>query len=65
MAADNDRSIASSNCFQIFMAAGCELGVAEIDDKGSVKTSTVPFNETFFTGYRRNVVTPNQVTLLR
>ena len=43
------------------MAAGCELSVAEIDDKGSVKQSTVPFNETFFTGYRRNVLTQNQV----
>ena len=44
------------------MAAGCELSVAEIDDKGSVKQSTVPFNETFFTGYRRNVLTQNQVS---
>jgi hypothetical protein len=45
------------------MAAGSELAVAEIDDKGTIKRATIPFNETFFTGYRRNVIASHQVRL--
>lgn len=45
----------------IFMAAGCELEVGELDEKGAVKTVLIPFDHTFFTGYRRNVVQPHQV----
>ncbi len=43
------------------MAAGCELEVAEISEKGSIVKNTIPFDATFFTGYRKNVIAPHQV----
>ena len=43
------------------MAAGCQLEVAEICAKGTVAKFVVPFDATFFTGYRRNVIASHQV----
>ncbi len=43
------------------MAAGCELDVAEINEKGTIIKNTIPFDETFYTGYRKNVIAPHQV----
>ena len=45
------------------MAAGCELEVAEICEKGNITKSTIPIDATFFTGYRRNVIASHQVLL--
>ena len=45
------------------MAAGCELDVAEINDKGVIVKNTIPFDATFFTGYRKNVIAPHQVLI--
>ena len=42
----------------IFMAAGCELEVGSVRGKFSV-----PFDENFYTGYRRNVVKPDELLL--
>ena len=47
--------------FQIFMAAGCELEVAEVNEKGAIVKDTIQFDSTFFTGYRKNVIAPYQV----
>ena len=44
------------------MAAGCTLEVAEMCEKGlAVEKSIIPFDSTFFTGYRRNVIISHQV----
>ena len=43
------------------MAAGCQLEVAEISDKGTTVKTVIPFDATFFTGYRRNVIASHQV----
>jgi len=47
----------------IFMAAGCELEVGELDEKGYIKTNLIPFDHTFFTGYRQNVIQAHQVLI--
>jgi xanthine dehydrogenase/oxidase len=43
------------------MAAGCELDVAEINEKGTIVKNTIPFDATFFTGYRKNVIAAHQI----
>ena len=46
----------------IFMAAGCNLAVASLNaDTGSIFNRTVQMDHTFFTGYRKNVLRPEEV----
>ena len=44
----------------IFMSAGCTLELAS-KANGAVTTRNVPFDDKFYTGYRRNVITPEEV----
>ena len=44
----------------IFMSAGCTLELAS-KANGAVTTRNVPFDDKFYTGYRRNIITPEEV----
>jgi hypothetical protein len=50
---------------QIFMAAGCRLEIAEIGDKGVVLKTSRTLDATFYTAYRRNVLTSGQVRIFK